>query len=161
MHHNPRCLRHEASERQAASTQQLTAHSAATSLPYRNEPACGLLRPSWPDGRGLVITERVSEAGKFTIRGSLGSERIPKCAACHSGTGRASRGWAGRLLMTTGSNLELLAHGRVNGCRCLAGSRAGTRRAGDEIHERARLLRGRRAGTWRARCALLGGQVGL
>ena len=29
MHHNPRCLRHEASERQAASTQQLTAHSAA------------------------------------------------------------------------------------------------------------------------------------
>ena len=25
MHHNPRCLRHEASERQAASTQQLTA----------------------------------------------------------------------------------------------------------------------------------------
>ena len=58
MHHNPGCLRHEASERQAASTQQLTAHSAADAHDSRGH--CG---PSTAFARSPSnLTEQVWEA---------------------------------------------------------------------------------------------------
>ena len=68
MHHNPRYLRHEASERQAASTQQLTAHSAADAHGSATSPPGrpSLRRPHQQPPRGQHTVLVVVPPAMFT-----------------------------------------------------------------------------------------------